>query len=81
MAVVKSVWPECVENHLTAIQCKDFIDTEIMTLFSEEDRFIRTKIVGKRDEGDEWYNAIVIQMDDNDLTLGRNSDGKVYYDL
>lgn len=66
---------------MTAIQCKDFIDTQILSLFTEEDRFIRTKIVGKRDETDEWYNAIVIPMADNDLTLGRDGDGLVYYDL
>lgn len=81
MEVTKTAWPECVAQRMTARQCKDFIDTTILTEFTGEDQFIRTRIVGERNDGDEWYNAIVIQMDDNDLVFGRDYDGMVHYDF
>lgn len=40
----------------------------------------RVKITGPRSEIDEWYNTMVIQMDENDLALGRNNDGFIHYD-
>jgi hypothetical protein len=42
---------------------------------------MRTHIVKKRVEADEWYNCLVIPMDDNDIVLGKHGDGLVYYDL
>ena len=81
LAVTKSAWPECINNHLTAIQCKEFIDTEILAFFTERDRFIQTRIVGPRNDDDEWYNAVVIAMDDSDHCVGRDGDGLIYYDL
>ena len=33
---------------MTAIQCKDFIDEEIWTEFTDEDRFIKSIIVSPR---------------------------------
>lgn len=68
---------------MTPEQCKSFIEDEIMTspYFSDADRWIWVKIVNSRTEEDEWYNTVVITMDDNDLTVGRDHDGMVYYDL
>ena len=66
---------------MTAIACKEFIDEEILTIFTEQDKFIRTRIIGKRSTEDEWYNAVTILMDDNDVVLGRDGDGMVYYGL
>lgn len=66
---------------MTPVECKEFIDEEIHTFFTEEDRYIQTRIISQRNEADEWYNCVVIGMDDNDMVLGRNGDGLVYYDL
>ena len=81
LATTKEVWTECVDNSMTAYECKEFIDNEILTLFTGEDKNIMTRIIGKRSNVDEWYNAVVITMDDNDLTVGKDCDGWVYYTL
>lgn len=81
LATTKEVWPECVAQGMSAIECKFFIDDEILRLFTGEDQFIRTRIIGKRAYEDLWYNAVSIKMDDNDLALGRDSDGWIYYTL
>ena len=70
-----------MEQSMTAIQCKDFIDEEIWTEFTDEDRFIKSIIVSPRANGDPWYNAVVIDMDDSDMALGANNDGWVEYTL
>lgn len=79
LAVVKETWTECVDQRLSAIDCKEFIDEEILTEFTGIDKFIQTKIVGKRNGLDEYYNAVVIPMDDDHMVVGR--DGQVIYDL
>ena len=79
--LVKTTWPICRENHMTGEECQAFIDEEIITLFEGEDRNMRTHIVKKRVEADEWYNCLVIPMDDNDIVIGKFGDGLVYYDL
>lgn len=79
LATTKEIWPECAAQSMSAIECKYFIDDEILRLFTDEDKFIRTRIVGKRTSGDEWYNAVVITMDDNDFALGKDGDGWIYY--
>ena len=66
---------------MTGEECQAFIDEEIIALFEGEDRNLRTHIVKKRENADEWYNCMVIPMDDNDIVIGRNGDGLVYYDL
>ena len=81
LATTKEAWPECHAQAMTAIACKEFIDEEILTIFTEQDKFIRTRIIGKRSTQDEWYNAVTILMDDNDVVLGRDGDGMVYYGL
>ena len=81
LEVTKEAWPECVQNHLTALECKDFIDNEIYELFTERDQYVRSIIIGKRTKGDKWYNAVVIMMNDADMVMGRDGDGLVYYDL
>lgn len=62
---------------MTAIQCKEFIDEEIISTFTDRDKYIRVIIKGKRKKGDSWYNTVVIYMDDNDMSLGRDGDGQV----
>lgn len=47
-------------------QCKTLIDQEVLDLNTENDRFIRTIIVGKRNEDDDLSNAIVVPMGDDD---------------
>lgn len=79
--VFKETWPECVDQKLTAVQCKEFIDEEILTTFTERDRHIRVIIKGKRSTGDPWYNTVVITMNDSDIVVGTNGDGQVEYDL
>lgn len=79
LATTKEVWTECVDQSMSAIECKFFIDDEILRFFTGPDRFIRTRIIGKRANYDDWYNAVVITMDDNDFALGRDSDGWIYY--
>ena len=85
-------WDECFDQGMTVIACKDFIDEEILTFtednpldprygYATRDRFVRTRIVGKRSEQDFWYNTIVIRMDENDMVIGRDHDGVVHYDL
>lgn len=70
-----------MDQHMDATACKEFIDEEILTTFTGIDQFIQTKIVGKRSEDDEYYNAVVIPMSDEYMTLGRDGDGMIYYDL
>lgn len=81
LATTKEVWTECVDQSLSAYECKDFIDHEIRTLFTGDDKNIPTRIIGKRSKQDMWYNAVYITMDDNDLTVGKDCDGWVYYNL
>jgi len=81
MAMTKEAWPECILQHMQADVCKEFIDTEIATLFTGSDRYIRSYIKQKRDEADEWYNVIDIVMDDNNLVIGEDGDGVVHYAL
>ncbi len=66
---------------MTAEACKDFIDKEIYDHFTERDQYIRSVIMGKRRKTDKSYNAVTILMNDNDMVLGRDGDGWVYYDL
>ena len=79
--VLKSTWPECVNNRMNGVHCKNFIDEEILSLFTGVDRLTRTIIVGKRSAYDVFYNTVVILMDDGDHVMGRDGDGMVYYDL
>ena len=44
----REVFHECMEQSMTAIQCKDFIDEEIWSEFTDEDRFIKSIIVSPR---------------------------------
>jgi hypothetical protein len=81
LAVGKSTWPRCVNQKLSAIQCKEIIDQDILDLNTDTDKFVRTIIVGKRNENDPLSNSIVLFMDDNDRVMGRDGDGKVYYDF
>jgi len=81
LAVGKSVWPRCVTQRMSAIQCKELIDQEILSFNTDTDRFVRTIIVGKRNENDPLSNAVVLLMDDNDRVKGRDGDGLVRYDF
>ncbi len=81
MEVFKETWPECVDKHMSAVLCKEFIDEEILNTFTGRDKYIRVIIKGKRKEYDTWYNTIVISMDDNDKAVGRDGNGMIYYDL
>ena len=85
LEVFKETWPECVAQGMTAIECKLFIDDEIMStnpnLFTDRDKYIRVIIKGKRSTGDEWYNTVVITMNDADMAVGIENDGKIEYDL
>ena len=81
MTMTKTVWPECMLQHMQADVCKDFIDSEIATYFTGADRYIQTYIKEKRDDVDEWYNVIDMVMDDNNLVIGETGDGVVYYPL
>lgn len=79
--MTKEAWPECVNLKMSAEACKDFIDKEIYDLFTDQDRYIRSIIIGKRLKSDRLYNAVVIMMNDNDMVEGRDGDGMVYYDF
>ncbi|KAK1736265.1 hypothetical protein QTG54_012865 [Skeletonema marinoi] len=81
LAVTKSTWPDCVNLKMSAEACKDFIDNEIYTLFTERDQYIRSVIIGKRLKTDQSYNAVTIMMNDNDMVEGRDGNGMVYYDF
>lgn len=81
LAVAKTQWPECTSRKLSAVQCKNLIDAEVLDMNTENDRFIRTIVVGKRNVNDELSNSIVIFMDDYDRVLGRDGDGMIYYDF
>jgi len=66
---------------MTANQCKELIDQEILEYNTETDKFVRTIIVGKRRETDPHYNSVVTLLDDNDRVMGRDGDGIIYYDF
>lgn len=81
LAVARTTFEECVNEGMTTLDCQEFIDTEIVNTFTGLDQYIQTKIVGKRSEDDENYNAVVIPMCDDFMTCGRDYDGLIYYDL
>lgn len=81
LAVAKTRWPECIQGNKSVDQCKTLIDQEVLDLNTENDRFIRTIIVGKRNEDDDLSNAIVVPMGDDDRVIGRDGDGLIYYDF
>lgn len=80
LEVTQEAWPECVNQHLTAGDCKDFIDQYIYENFTERDRYTRTLVKGKRAKTDHYYNVVVILMNDGDMVEGRDHDGQVQYD-
>ena len=71
----------CVLSLSTNLVCNFVGLQEIITTFTDRDRYIRVIIKGKRRKKDTWYNTVVIQMDDNDFAIGRDDDGIIYYDL
>jgi hypothetical protein len=81
LALLKMAWPECVHSQMTAIECKEAVDYDILTLNTAPHNTIRSTIVFKRAPNDFWYNTVAIPMDDNDLVQGRDHDGLVYYDF
>jgi hypothetical protein len=68
---------------MTAEQCKDFIDDIIYTSdqYTDQDKYVRSIIIGKRFKSDREYNSVVIMMNDDDMVFGRDGDGLIYYDL
>lgn len=80
LEVTKEAWPECVEMHLTAGECKDFIDEYIYDNFTGRDKYTRTLVKGKRGKDDHNYNVVVILMNDGDMVEGTGHDGQVHYD-
>lgn len=82
MAFVRQTWAECAELRWSGVECKNFIDEEILSpQTTGDDRLTRTIIVGKRNKMEEWYNTMVIYMGDDDIVLGRDGDGLVHYDF
>ena len=72
-------------GRMTALACKNFIDEFIYSavdaennqMFTDEDKYIRTRILGQRKDQDFWYNTVVMQMDENDKVKGKDNDGMV----
>ena len=62
-----------------AVECKGYIDYDILSSFTGQDLLIRTIIKGKRSADDVWYNAVGILMNDQDVVVGTQGDGQVYY--
>jgi len=81
LQLAKDTWPECIQQHMLAEVCKEFIDDEIQTLFTGVDQYITSKIRWRREETDPWYNTLDITMDDNNLVVGKDGDGVVHYEL
>ena len=68
-------------EHMTAYECMDFIEQFIYENYTEEDRYVRAVIRGERSGADFWANSAVIEVSDNDMVIGRDDDGMVYYDM
>lgn len=81
MEVFKDTWPECTKQNMHALDCKQFIDEEIITTFTGRDRYIRVILRDKRKKWDDWYNTVVIHINDRHMTVGRDGDGIAYYDF
>ena len=72
-------------GRMAAVACKNFIDEFIYSavdaennqMFTDEDKYIRTRILGQRKDQDFWYNTVVMQMDENDKVKGKDNDGMV----
>ena len=79
--VFQETWPICVEMRWTSFHCKAYIEDQILSTFTGQDRNIRVVIRNKRTRVDPWYHAVVIYMSDGDMAVGRNGDGWIYYDL
>ncbi|KAL7461583.1 hypothetical protein ACHAXS_002000, partial [Conticribra weissflogii] len=77
LVINKYEWPECVHQQMTALECKEMIDREILLLNTGIHTTIRSVIIPKRGEDQEWYNAVVIPLFDSDKVAGRNGDGLV----
>ncbi len=66
---------------MSAIQCKQLIDEEVLQYNSHSDQFVRKILVGKRAENVPLFNSVLILLDDNNMVTGKNGDGMVYYDF
>ena len=84
LAILKTRWPECVNDGLTSSECKDLVDNEIQStnLFTDNDKDITTHILHTRSLLDTTYNAVVIRVvEGSGRVVGVYRDGLVYYDL
>lgn len=84
LAILKTKWPECVDDKRTSDDCKSIIEYEIANtnLFTENDKLITVHVLHIRSEVDDLYNAVVIRT--NEVTgrvAGVYNDGMVYYDF
>ena len=81
LAILKTKWPECIDDNLTALQCKALIDNEIQNteLFTGPvDKAIQTVILHTRTVEDDNYNYVVIRTNaDSGRTTGVWQDGWV----
>jgi len=68
-------------QHMTVYECLDFIEQFIYENYTNEDRYVRPVIRGERSPADFWANSVVIDVGDNDITIGRDDDGMVHFDL
>lgn len=83
LAILKTRWPECMDNNLTSQECKELIDADIENLFTGIDKNITSHIVQVRRIEDDNYNLVVIQTssESGGLVQGPFGDGIVYYHL
>ena len=85
LAILKTKWPECIEQNLTSLQCKALIDNEIQhtDLFTGGvDKAIITVVLHTRTEMDDNYNYVVIRTnEESGRTAGVWQDSWVYYDF
>lgn len=68
-------------THMTVYECLDFIEQFIYENYTEEDRYVRPVIRGERSPADSWSHSVVIPVGDNDIAIGRDDDGMMYFDL
>lgn len=66
---------------MSAIQCKQLIDEEVLQYNTHADQFIRKIKIGTRAENDPLSNSVVILLDDNNMVKGKNGDGMIYFDF
>ena len=85
LAILKTSWPECITQSMSAWQCKKLIDRHIKRsgwFTKPHKNHVSTHVLQTRTKFDENYNVVVIRTDGTTgHTKGVKKDGRVNYEF